>query len=247
MYITINIFFILSILFYTSFISAAPTIADIRATCEDISNIQTPDPRCWFALGMNVWIMDWMIAVEDGKAAEPCQPNEAWANCFMRLTLNDPTVTCTGPGTCPYPTTTGKQSLMMQGPDRARVWHAAYMIWFFHEYISRLHALLETHVNEPTVELERFLAGQIWSHDPTFQVLNSQMADVMNDLRVGKMWTGNDANSIQTGLWVLLQHQFKDLNQKQSPRRFNFLYTAKDGALLQNWSCLQGVLCKGKV
>lgn len=173
----------------------------------------------------------------------------------MRLTFNDTTASCTGTGTCSYPSTISNRSLMMQGPDRAKVWYGAYTIWFVHEYVSRIHSLFQTRLprdgydpNNPTLELVKFLdTGAPWSGDPTFQVLNLAMAKVMDDAWRAQLWTGNHANSIQSGLLFLLRHQLTTLDQRKSPKGFNFLYTAANGALLLNWSCLHGILCKGNV
>ncbi|CAL8578187.1 hypothetical protein XPA_003986 [Xanthoria parietina] len=205
---------------------------------------------------MNVWMLDWYnSAVYYKNAPENCHTDEAWGNCFMRLTLNDTTASCTGTGTCSYPSTISNRSLMMQRPDRAKVWYGAYTIWFFQEYVSRIHTLFQNHLprdgydpNHPTLELVKFLDTEApWSGDSTFQELNSAMARVMDDAWRAQLWTGNDANGIQSGLLFVLRHQLTTLDQKQSPRRFNFLYTAARGALLQNWSCLHGIFCKGNV
>ncbi|KAL8838855.1 MAG: hypothetical protein Q9176_004790 [Flavoplaca citrina] len=254
MYVNINIFSIFLVLFFADCISGALTAAERRAECENISNLLGPDPACWWTLGMNVWMLDWYnSAVYYKNAPENCHADEAWANCFIRLTLNDTTVSCTGNGTCPYPSTSSKRSLMMQRPDRAKVWYGAYTIWVFHEYISRIHVLLQKRLlrggydpNNPTLELNKFLNTEVpWSNDPTFQVLNKRLVNVMEDAWHAGLWTGTDGNSIQSGLLVLLRHQFTDLSQNLSSKAYNFLYTAQDGALLQNWSCLHGIMCKG--
>lgn len=238
----INIISVLSILLLASRSSTASTAAQ----CEDISNA-LPDPTCWETLQITSYVVNWFESETPYKnASQNCYGVEAWADCFMRLTLNvslnDTTISCTGSGRCPYPSTLNNQGLL-QGPSRAKSWYVAYSIWYFHEYLMRTYTLFQQHQprdgygNIPTDELLKFFKSEApWSANPAFETLNTRILELMSFARRAMYWTGFNATGIETGLMHVLRNELTDLETRGG----NFLSVAEDGQLLGDWTCLYG-------
>ena len=239
----INIISVLPILLLASRSSTASTAAQ----CEDISNA-LPDPTCWETLQITSYVVDWFESETPYKnASQNCYGVEAWADCFMRLTLNvsldDTSISCTGSGRCPYPSTLNNQGLL-QGPSRAKSWYVAYSIWYFHEYLMRTYTLFQQHQprdgygNIPTDELLKFFKSEApWSANTAFETLKTRILGLMSHARRALYWTGFNATGIETGLLHVLRNELTDLETRGG----NSLSVAEDGQLLGDWTCLYGL------
>ncbi|KAL9000952.1 MAG: hypothetical protein Q9169_000436 [Polycauliona sp. 2 TL-2023] len=226
---------LLSVLLLTSLTSAQSTAAE----CENISNAKV-DPTCWETLEVRSYLTEW-----SKSSAQNCPGVEAWGDCFMRLTLGvplaDTNVSCTDDGNCPYPSALNNRG-SLQGASRAKNWYAAYSIWFFHQYILRIHTLFENYKpqggdQDPAHELSRFLQTKTpWSNNPAFYYLDEMIVKQIYDAMSNIVWTASSSTkihtAIQTGLLDMLRDHLTVL-EKSGPE---FLDVATEGALLQNWS-----------
>lgn len=91
-----------------------------EAACRNPDLHQQIDPTCWETLEMGAWMQTW------NTSTKICKPQEAWGDCFTRLTHPDSRgATCSSidVASCPEP----KLGQIVQGP--AEIFYGAYAVW----------------------------------------------------------------------------------------------------------------------